>query len=132
MATVKGKITLTSTDLLTDSLEVVVTKSITATHTGGLARAAITSTAKATASGQVTLTTAGEFTSPNYLYVKNTDATDTDYITVFDDAASGDPDVMYLAGGDWAFLPIMNGQTFKCYAATSGTVVEWMQFGTNA
>tara|TARA_R110002110_G_scaffold80721_1_gene210048 strand:- start:309 stop:719 length:411 start_codon:yes stop_codon:yes gene_type:complete len=136
MATVTAAITLTSTDLLTDSLSVATSNTVTAAlatvdSTSGLARKKITSTAKGTASGQVELTTAASYTSPNYLYIKNTDTTATDYISVFDDAG-GDLDVLYLAGGDWAFLPIFAGANLKCYAATSGTVVEWMVFGTAA
>ena len=132
MATVTAQLTLTSTDLLTDSLSITTTMTKALVDgTSGLARKKITSTAKGTASGQVELTTAGEYTSPNYLYVKNTDATLTDYISIFDDAG-GDVDVIYLAGGDFAIVPIFSGQNLKCYAATSGTVVEWMVFGTAA
>ena len=130
MATVTATLTLTSTDLLSDSLSVstTMTKDLV-DSTGGLGRKKITSTAKGTASGQVTLTTAGEYTSPHYLYIKNTDATLTDYISVYNDA-NGDTDISYLAGGDWAIIPIFAGDTMKAYAQTSGTVVEWMVFGT--
>ena len=132
MATVTASLTLTSSDLLTDSLSITTSMSKAAVDgTSGLGRKKITSTAKGTASGQVELTTAASYTSPNYLYIKNTDTTATDYISVFDDAG-GDLDVLYLAGGDWAFLPIFAGANLKCYAATSGTVVEWMVFGTAA
>ena len=132
MATVTAQLTLTSTDLLTDSLSITTTMTKALVDgTSGLARKKITSTAKGTASGQVELTTASEYTSPNYLYVKNTDATLTDYISIFDDAG-GDLDVIYLAGGDFAIIPIFSGANLKAYAATSGTVVEWMVFGTAA
>ena len=88
MATVTPTLTLSSSDLLSDALSISTTTSITASHTSGLARAAITSTAKGTASGQVTIATAGEFTSPNYLFIKNTAAyhATNNIITLFDDA----------------------------------------------
>ena len=133
MATVTPTLTLTSTDLLSDALSLTATCSITASHTSGLARAAITSTAKGTTDGQVTIATAGEFTSPNYLYIKNTatfHATDN-IITVFDDTNS-DVETIYIPGGQFAFVPIFSGNTLKAFASTSGTVVEWMVFGTNA
>ena len=132
MATVTASLTLTSSDLLTDSLSITTSMSKAAVDgTSGLGRKKITSTAKGTASGQVVLTTASEYTSPNYIYIKNVDATATDYISVFDDAG-GDLDIVYLAGGDWCVLPIFAGAELKCYAATSGTIVEWMVFGTAA
>ena len=132
MATVTKKLTITSTDLLSQALSLSVSKSVTATHTTGLARAAITSTAKGTSSGQVTLYTSGEFTSPNYLFIKNTATTDTDYVSVYADTSSDDPDLLYIPGGGFAILPLTSGITLKAYATTSGTIVEFMAFGTEA
>ena len=133
MATVTPTLTLSSSDLLSDALSISTTTSITASHTSGLARAAITSTAKGTASGQVTIATAGDFTSPNYLFIKNTAAyhATNNIITLFDDTNS-DVEIAYIPGGSFAFLPVFSGNTLKAFASTSGTVVEWMIFGTNA
>lgn len=133
MATVTPTLTLSSSDLLSDALSISTTTSITASHTSGLARAAITSTAKGTASGQVTIATAGEFTSPNYLFIKNTAAyhATNNIITLFDDTNS-DVEIAYIPGGSFAFLPVLSGNTLKAFASTSGTVVEWMIVGTNA
>ena len=131
MATVTAALTLTSSDLLTSSLSVSTSTSATATATSGLSRRPITSTAVGTASGQVTLYTADDFAAISYVYVKNTDTTTTDYIYIFDDTTSGDPQILKLAGGDWAFLPTVADKTLKAYASTSGTVIEWMVFGTD-
>ncbi len=133
MATVTPTLTLSSSDLLSDALSISTTTSITASHTSGLARAAITSTAKGTASGQVTIATAGEFTSPNYLFIKNTAAyhATNNIITLFDDTNS-DVEIAYIPGGSFAFIPVFSGNTLKAFASTSGTVVEWMIVGTNA
>ena len=57
MATLTPTLTLVSTDLLTAELSLSTNTSVTASHTTGLARAPITSTAVGTASGQVTLYT---------------------------------------------------------------------------
>lgn len=127
MATVTPKITLTSTDLLSQNLNISVSSSITASHTTGLARAPITSTAIGTTSGQVTLYTADDFAATAYMYVKNTDSTTTDYIYVY----TGSNIWLKLAGGDWAFLPMVADDTLKAYATTTGTIVEWMVFGTD-
>ncbi len=133
MATVTAAVTLTSAadDLLTSALSLSDSASITATHTTGLARRPITSTAVGAASGQVTLYTADDFAAISYIYIKNTDTTSTDYIYVFNDTTSGDPVMLKLGGGEWAFLPTIADKTLKCYATTSGTVVEWMVFGTD-
>tara|TARA_B100001093_G_scaffold75574_1_gene66401 strand:- start:787 stop:1185 length:399 start_codon:yes stop_codon:yes gene_type:complete len=132
MATVTQKLTLTSSDLLSQTLNISVSKSVTASHTTGLARKAITSTAKGTASGQVTLATSGEYTSPNYLFIKNTDTTETDYVSVYADTSSDDPDILYIPGGGFAIIPLTSGLTLKAYATTTGTIVEFMIFGTEA
>ena len=131
MATVTAEINLSSNDLLTDVLSLNTSVDLTASSASGLSRKTITSTAKGTSSGQVELAPSGVYTSPNYIYIKNTDTTSTDYVTVYDDAG-GDVDILYIPGGGWAFLPIMNGQNLKAYAATSGTVVEFMVFGQEA
>tara|TARA_Y100001937_G_scaffold56818_1_gene78043 strand:+ start:4144 stop:4542 length:399 start_codon:yes stop_codon:yes gene_type:complete len=132
MATVTPKLTITSTDLLSQNLNLSVSTSITASSTTGLARNAITSTAKGTASGQVTLHTAADFTAPAYLYVKNTDATASDHIIVYDATTSGNPILLLLQGGEFAFMPLNSSIDLKAYAVTSGTVVEFMIFGTES
>jgi hypothetical protein len=131
MATVTAEINLSSNDLLTDVLSLNTSVDLTASAASGLSRKKITSTAKGTTSGQVELAPSGVYTSPNYIYIKNTDTTTTDYVTVYDDAG-GDVDILHIPGGGWAFLPIMNGQNLKAYATTTDTVVEFMVFGTEA
>jgi len=127
MATVTSKLTLSSTDLLSQTLNLSLTNAITVSHTTGLARAPITSTAIGTTSGQVTLYTADDFAAIAYMYVKNTDTTSANYIYVY----TGTNIWLKIAGGEFAFLPMVADDTLKAYAATSGTVVEWMVFGTD-
>ena len=127
MATITTKLTLTSTDLLSQSLNLSLSKAITASHTTGLARAPITSTAIGTTSGQVTLYTADDYAAIAYLYIKNTDTTATDYIYVYPVSNIW----LKLGGGEFAFLPMVADDTLKAYATTTGTIVEWMVFGTD-
>ena len=127
MATVTSKLTLSSTDLLSQTLNLSLTNAITVSHTTGLARAPITSTAIGTTSGQVTLYTADDFAAIAYMYVKNTDTTSANYIYVY----TGSNIWLKIAGGEFAFLPMVADDTLKAYAETSGTVVEWMVFGTD-
>ena len=129
MATVTGTLSLSSSDLLSDTLSMSVSTSVTASNTTGLARRPITSTAVGTASGQVTLYTGDDFAAIAYLYIKNTDTTATDYIYVYKDG--GTDNLLKLAGGDFAFLPLIADDTLKAWATTSGTVVEFMVIGTD-
>tara|TARA_R100000234_G_scaffold119272_1_gene101750 strand:- start:1210 stop:1611 length:402 start_codon:yes stop_codon:yes gene_type:complete len=132
MATVTSKLTLTSSDLLSQPLSLALSKAITATHTTGLARAPITSTAKGTASGQVTIYTADDYAAIAYLYVKNTDSTAANKIYIYDDTSTGDPILIQLDGGDFLFMPMHGDKTLKAYAPNgSNPVVEFMVFGTD-
>ena len=125
MATVTTKLSLTSTDLLSQSLNLSLSTSITASHTTGVARAPVTSTAKGTASGQVTLYTADDYAAIAYLYVKNTNATLANKIYIYNDTSTGDPIWMQLQGGEFAFIPMHGDKTLKCYAPNgTNPVVE--------
>jgi len=130
MATITPTITLTSSDLLTDALSLSTTT--TASHTTGLARAVVKSTAKGTANGQVTLYTADDYAAIAYLFVKNTSATAANKIYIYDDTSSGDPILIQLAGGDFTFIPMHGDKTLKAYNP-NGTdpIVEWMVIGTD-
>jgi hypothetical protein len=130
MATVTAQISLTSTDLLSDSLSISVSTDVTAANTTGLARRPVTATS--VGSGATTLFEASDFNAPAYLYIKNTDSTASDFIYVYDDTTSGDPVILKLAGGDWAFMPLNAGLTLKAYATTDPTLVEFMVIGTDA
>ena len=76
MATTTATLVLSSDDLLSDELALTTTATLTQTGTAtgvedttGLARAKVISTAKGTASGQVTLYTADDFAAIPYLYM---------------------------------------------------------------
>jgi len=135
MATVTATITLTSgaDDLTTDALSLSDTQTVTITDmtTTGLARTKVVATS--VHSTATTLFTAASYTAGSaYLYVKNTDATTTDYLFIYDDTTTGTPVICKLRGGDWAFLPLNAGLTLKAYATTNPTVAEFMVFGAEA
>ena len=136
MATTTAQLILTSTDLLSDSLSLsaISTLTQTGTNTGvedttGLNRKKVTSTDKATASGQVTLYTADDFAAIPYLYVKNLDTTAGNKIFIYDDTTSGDPLQFQLDAGDWGFIPMHGDKTYKAYATTNPTSIEFMVLG---
>ena len=136
MATTTATITLSSVDLLTDELALTTTATLTQTGTAtgiedttGLARAKVISTAKGTASGQVTLYTADDFAAIPYLYIKNLDTTAGNKIFIYDDTTSGDPLQFQLDAGDWGFIPMHGDKTYKAYATNSPTSIEFMVIG---
>ena len=132
MATLTSTITLSSTDLIADTLSISTKTSITAPHTTGISRETVTSTAKGSATGQVTLYTADDYAAIAYLYIKNTSTTTADKIYIYNDSTSGDPIWMQLAGDDWAFVPMHGDKTLKAYNPNgSDPVIEWMVIGTD-
>ena len=137
MATTIATITLNSADLLSNNISFStstnLTQAGTATgieYTTGLSRKKVTSTAKGTASGQVTLYTADDFAAIPYLYIKNTATTAGHKIYVYDDSTSGDPLQFQLDAGDWGFIPMHGDKTYKAYSpGGNDPIVEWMVMG---
>ena len=137
MATTIASINITSTDLLSDSLSLsaVATLTQTGTNTGitmttGLARAKVTSTAKGTTSGQVTLYTADDYAAIAYLFVKNLATTAGHKIFIYDDTTSGDPIQFQLDAGDFAFIPMHGDKTYKAYSPGGNDPhIEFMVLG---
>ena len=130
MATTTAALTLTSTDLLTGSLALSTTSTLYngPDFTTGLQRLKVTATST---SSSTLLYTADDFAAIAYIYIKNTDSTATDYVYVYDDTTSGDPVILKLAGGDWAFMPTIADKTLKAYATTNPTTIEFMVIGTD-
>ena len=130
MATTTATISLISAagDLITDALTLSDATSIIGNHTTGLARKKITATAvHATA---VVLYKADDFAASPYLYIKNTHATASEYIWVYED--TNDRVILKMGGGDWAFMPLKGDTTMKAYAPSGNNpVVEFMVIGTD-
>ena len=136
MATTTATITLSSTDLLSDELALTSTATLTKTTTAtgiedttGLNRKKVISTAKGTASVQVTLYKADDFAAIPYLYIKNLATTAGHRIYVYDDTTSGDPLQFQLDAGDWGFIPMHGDKTYKAYASNNPTSIEFMVMG---
>ena len=129
MATVTSKLTLSSSDLTSQTLSLSLSKAISASHTTGLARTKVGQTA--VHSNAALLYTADDYAAIAYVYVKNTDSTATNFIFVYDDTTSGDPVILKLAGGDFAFMPTNADKTLKAYGTNATSVVEFMVFGTD-
>jgi len=138
---ISASITLASAagDLTSNALSLSATTSLTKAgtataveHTTGLARKTVKSTAKGTASGQVTLYTADDFAAIAYLYVKNIATTAGHKIYIYDDSTSGDPIQFQLDAGDWGFIPMHGDKTYKAYSPGGNDPdVEWVVMGTD-
>jgi len=130
MATTTAAITLTSNDLLTNSLSLNTTQTLynDPAYTTGLQRLKVQATAvHATAT---VLYTADDFAAGAYLYIKNTHATSTEYLWVYED--TNDRVLLKMAGGDWAFMPLKGDTTIKAYAPSGNNpTVEFMVIGTD-
>jgi len=94
-----------------------------------------TGSATATNSGvdHVTLVDKNEFSSPAFLYIKNTAAyhAANNIVHVYYDN-HGAEDTMEIRGGAFAFVPLNPQNNLKAYTSTAATVVEYMVVGTNA
>jgi len=124
----KMQLNVASGTLTSDSINISVSKNLTVT---GYLAGVITITETSKAGTNELVYTANDFAAPAYLYLKNTDTTATDYIYVYDDTTAGDPGVLKLAGGDFAFLPLIADNTLRAYATTANTVLEYALFGTD-
>jgi hypothetical protein len=129
MANLQANISLSSSNIITSStLAITVNKALTLDH-GGIQRKKVTATS---AGGTATtIYTADDFAAIAYVYIKNLDTTATDYIYVYDETSSGDPVILKLAGGDWAWLPTIADKTLKAYATTDPTNIEFGVFGSD-
>jgi len=73
------------------------------------------------------------FTSPAFLYVKNTaDYHASNNIAYFYYDNHGAEDVMEIRGGKFAFIPLNPQNNLKAYTSTIDTIIEYMVIGTEA
>ena len=73
--------------------------------------------------------TADDFAAIPYLYIKNLDTTAGNKIFIYDDTTSGDPLQFQLDANDWGFIPMHGDKTYKAYATTNPTAIEFMVIG---
>lgn len=133
MATLGTKLSLNiaAGGLTSNALALSINKNLTVQE-GGVRVIEVNATSVgSSASAIYTPTSSNPTTKPVYLYLKNLDATATDYIYVYADTASDDPVIFQLAGGEFLFAPLEDATTFKAYATTTGTLLEVGVFGTD-
>ena len=128
MATTTAAITITSTDLTTDSLSLSTTATLTKAGTAnGLDQLVGVSRKTVATAGVTTIFAASDYTADraHKLYVKNTSTTDAhNVIVTFASQAVG-----RLYAGDWMFFPwsaATNADISYTASVTTGMVIEHM------
>mgnify|MGYP003109049766 CR=1 FL=1 len=121
MAAVTSTLSLTSTDLTTDSLSVSVTNNLSGINTGGMTRINV---AAENIGASETLAAHGSYAATTYVYVKNCDTgADNIYLVL------AGADNMVIAPGEWVWFPWATVADIKIWATTAGTVAEYGIFG---
>lgn len=118
MATLTAKITLTSSNATTDSLNLSSTDVLTVGEpTVGISRKSI-----ATGSAQDVLATNSAF---SYVYIKN--ASSTNAAAWLQVKLGGDAKIR-LDVEEFAFIPLYSGQTVQAESQTAACIIEYAQF----
>ena len=120
MATITAKLTLTSSDISSDSLNVAVTDALTVGFpANGVSQASVTTTG---ANNIIQPATDGQ---TYYVYVKHTGTSDgtTDTTATLNVELTGDTVFGKLAAGEFCFLPVGGHSLGVQLQASSGTIV---------
>ncbi len=128
MANLRVNLNIASTDVLSSALNLSLEK-VMSVDSGNLIRAKVKGTAAD--SNDLAVYVANQCSDRAYLYIKNLSGTSTDYVWIYDDSTSGDPRLLKLAGGDWAWMPLVGDYTVRAYATTNPTNIEFGVFGVD-
>ena len=118
MATLTAKLTISSSDLLTDALNLSVSDTLSVLGTT-VQKTVATSTASAV------VLAASSFTT-SYVFLKNKSTTAAEIITI--EKADGGDEYMYLGAGEFAFFPWTSTVDLFADAAQGTPVLEILLF----
>ena len=127
MATTTAAITITSTDLTTDSLSLSTTATLTKAGTAnGLDQLVGVSRKTVATAGVTTIFAASDYTADraHKLYVKNTSTTDAHNIIV----KIGTQIIGRLYAGDWGFIPYNGEGDLKLTTSHNDMAFEYILF----
>ncbi len=127
MATTTAAITITSTDLTTDSLSLSTTATLTKAATAnGLEQVIGVSRQTIATAGETTLLSASNYTTDkaHKLYVKNTSTTDAHNVIV----KIGTQIIGRLYAGDWGFIPYNGEGDLKLTTSHNDMAFEYILF----
>ena len=128
MASANFKLTLGSTDLTTDALNLSTSKDLASCTSGGILRIVLDTTALSNATELVSAT---KYTEGAYVWIHNpatpvSDGGDRIYISIDESAKTR----IILKGGDWALIPWAGttrttDKNILAYGASAGLIVEF-------
>ena len=128
MANITIGLSMSSSNVLSTPLALAESFSASV-DSGSLIRAKVKGTAADTNDMIVYL--ANDKNDRAYLYIQNLASELENYIYVRNETESDCALTAKIGGGEFAFLPMVADDTLKAYATTTGTIVEWMVFGTD-
>jgi len=124
MGTVRSSITVSSGDVLATAVNITSSKSISA-DSGVVLRAKVRGVA---AGDAITVYKADDKTTSAYLYVKNMDPELENYLYLINTTDSNGA-VAKIGGGEFCFIPVFVGKTYKVYGTLVDQMVEYLVFG---
>jgi len=126
MGTVRVNVTLATDDVLATPVAITAAKTFTA-DAGSVTRVKLAPTSSA--AGNPVIYKASDKLDRAYLYIRNL-ATDLEkFVYLWADGSTEDIDIAKIGGGEFAFIPVPNGQTFRAYGTDVDQLVEYAVFG---
>ena len=113
MATINATLNITSSDATSEALAISQTTAITVTNP-------VINTGRESVTTSPTIIVPAEKAATTYLYLKNTDATNS-----IDLAAAGGASFGTLAPTEWGFFPVKASVGFQATASASTVILEY-------
>lgn len=130
MGTLNASLTLNSPDVLSSTVSIGVGISVEA-DSGHINRSKVAATSSG-GSGVLTVYKASDKIDTAYIYVKNMSPIKEEYVFVYADTATDDPEILKLGGNEFAFMPIKNDITLKAYGTVVDQIIEYGVFGLDS
>lgn len=127
MATVKATLTLSSSDVLSSTLN-LTTNAVLRADSGSLTRARVVSTAADGATATLRVYEANDKLERAYLFIQNLDPELENYIYIYNEAVGND-DFAKIGGGEFMFLPVAIDGKFEVYGTRANQLIEYGVFG---
>tara|TARA_R100001369_G_scaffold31066_3_gene55085 strand:+ start:1005 stop:1412 length:408 start_codon:yes stop_codon:yes gene_type:complete len=126
MGNLRVGLSLSSTDLLSSSLNISVATSLIL-DSGSLIRAKVKGTAAD--SDDLAIYIVNQCSDRAYLYIKNLDSQLENYVYIHNDTDTGL--VAKVGGGEFAFIPVAVDKKYEVYGTVIDTLIEYGVFGND-
>ena len=126
MGNLRVGLSLSSTDLISSSLNISVATSLIL-DSGSLIRAKVKGTAAD--SDDLAIYIVNQCSDRAYLYIKNLDSQLENYVYIHNDTDTGL--VAKVGGGEFAFIPVAVDKKYEVYGTVIDTLIEYGVFGND-